>query len=312
MATPGSVDGRSDHPTTLFQGISPLRVLPLLALAALTVGVAANTPAAQAAWYSSPSITSNEATFKIPAGPSFTWTLRLWSHGSLLGSSSGTTGRLTVAVPHTTDCTFQADVSRAPAGGSSTYYSGNRATMPSCGPPSQTMAGHIFACAAGSGDPTTTEVPGGTLAAAGPSMLPSQANPLLPTAVASGLYTVTAQAPSGSQFVTCGGTATVGSGGASASESVTVSSGGASTAFFYVSSTGPPVAAGGGGPSGVAPADAPGTANADLPIGVAPPGKQTAVASTQLALTGMDAAPPLLLGLVLCGTGVLLIALGRR
>jgi hypothetical protein len=99
-------------------------------------------------------------------------------------------------------------------------------------PPVQTLEGHIYAC--NSGSPTTTEVTGGTLAASGPSTVSSQANPLAPTQVDAGSYTVTAGAPAGNQFVICGGTSTVNT-PTTATESVSVASGGAGIGTFYVS-----------------------------------------------------------------------------
>ncbi len=155
-----------------------------------------------------PKLTSTQATFAIPSGSTSTWTLKLWWEGTMKGSDSGTSGTLTVSVPSETPCTFQADVSQTTAGGQTTYYSGARRTLPSCGgtppPPTQTIAGDIFLCSAG-GTQTTTEVSLGSLAVTGTSL--SQGNPLPPTTIASGTYTMTAGAPSGYNFVVCGGSA---------------------------------------------------------------------------------------------------------
>ena len=102
----------------------------------------------------------------------------------------------------------------------------------SCGAPTQTIAGHIYLCV--SGNPTTTEESGGTLAASGPTTVAGSPNPLGPTAVGAGTYTMTATAPPGFQLVTCGGSSTPNSSGSSATTPVTVPSGGAGVGIFYV------------------------------------------------------------------------------
>ena len=102
----------------------------------------------------------------------------------------------------------------------------------SCGAPHQTIAGHIYLCT--SGNPTTTEESGGSLAASGPSTLAATPNPLAPTGVNAGGYTMTATAPPGYELVVCGGSSTPNSSGTSATESVTVPSGGAGVGIFYV------------------------------------------------------------------------------
>jgi hypothetical protein len=99
----------------------------------------------------------------------------------------------------------------------------------------QIIAGHIFDCTGGT--PTTTEVPGGTLGATGPQTVATQPNPLNPTSVAVGTYTMSATSPSGFQFVQCGSTATIGTPPTSATESVTVPSGGSGVGIFYVAKT---------------------------------------------------------------------------
>ncbi len=104
--------------------------------------------------------------------------------------------------------------------------------------PYQTIAGHIYLCDA-DGNPTTTEVTGGTLAATGPSTIAAQANPLAATSVNAGDFTMTATAPDGYQFVTCGGTATVNT-ATTATEAVNVPSGGSGTGTFYLNVLPPP------------------------------------------------------------------------
>jgi hypothetical protein len=277
-----------------------------------------------------PKIASTQSTFKVPAPSTDTWTLRLWSHGTLEGSDTGTSGMLTVAVPHTSDCAFQADVSTTAPGGRPYFYSGRRATMTDCGvTPTQTLAGHIYLCTP-AGAPTTTELPGGTLTATGPQSLSPQANPLDPTSVASGSYTMTAATPTGYLLVVCGGTATVAAGGLTASQSVTLASGSTAVGFFYAST--PPAAGGGGGAGaggggssgnpGASPAGA--TSSAGSASGSASP-RQAATAAghsatvqdvtaagSSLAFTGMDAEPPLLIGLILLALGTVLMAWSRR
>jgi hypothetical protein len=271
-----------------------------------------------------------KATFHIPGESDSLWRLQLWADGTLEGSTTGMSGVLTVTVPHTDDCTFQADVATTPSGDDSstapegdasalpegvwTFYSGTRATLTSCGvtPPTQTIAGDIFLCT--NGDPTTTEVTGGTLAATGPQTVASQANPLASTSVADGGYTMTAGAPDGFDLVVCGGTATIGVDGQTASESVTVPSGGAGVGLFYVSA--PPDQSGGSStpqtpvPGATASANAP-TDPADpgpaVTAGDNPPVAPLPTAGSQLAFTGMDPVTPLLLGLLLLAVGSLLI-----
>jgi hypothetical protein len=77
-----------------------------------------------------PSLTSTTATFVIGnnSGPGTTWTLNLWAKGTRVGSTSGTSGTLTVAVPATPSCIFQADVLR-----NGKWFSGNDGTFTSCG-----------------------------------------------------------------------------------------------------------------------------------------------------------------------------------
>jgi hypothetical protein len=82
-------------------------------------------------------ITQTEATFQIPehSGASI-FTLNLWNSGTLVGTSSGTSGTLTVSVPNIAGCAFQADVRQ-----DGRYLMGKRATFTSCGPvPSTTTS----------------------------------------------------------------------------------------------------------------------------------------------------------------------------
>jgi len=265
-----------------------------------------------------PKISATEATFAIPTGTTSTWTLKLWSHGTLEGSDTATSGTLTVAVPATSNCLFQADVSVAPVGGRSSYYSGVRATVPGCGPP-PTIAGDIYLCS-GTGTQTTTEVAGGSLAASGPQTLPSQANPLMPTTVLSGSYTMDAGSPPGYVFVVCNGSAAVATTGVTATQTVVVPAGGAGFGAFYVVQASPVGSlSGGSGPptpgSGGGPATSPGTPR---PVSTVThhnqPGGATKVGSSSLAFTGMNTGPLLLVGFLALMLGGLasLISRARR
>ena len=269
---------------------------PLALVLMGTTGFALSIPAtASAASFGHPNITAAEATFKIPMAEAATWTLNLWSHGTLEGSATGTSGMLTIIVPITSDCAFQADVRATTPPAHPFYFAGIRATVPGCGTrtPVHRIAGHIYLCTAGS--PTTTEESGGTLAATGPMVVTTQPNPVIPATVTVGSYSMSADSPDGFTFVLCGGTATIGAGGQTASETVAVPIGGTGVGLFYV--TGPPVAAGSSVVTGT-PAQ---TTDAAA----------TPVAGSQLAFTGMDAAPPALTGLLMIALGSLLIIFSR-
>ncbi len=73
---------------------------------------------------------STEATFVVGnnSGSNTTWTLNLWSKGTRVGSVSGTSGTLTVAVPDKASCTLQADVLR-----NGKWFGGNDGTFSPCG-----------------------------------------------------------------------------------------------------------------------------------------------------------------------------------
>jgi hypothetical protein len=288
-----------------------------LAVVAGVVGIAAVLSASAFASTANhpPTITATKATFTIPAGGTSTWALRLWSNGTMEGAAHGTSGELTVAVPVTSSCKFQADVSVTPAGGKSTYYSGTIVTVPDCGPLA-TIAGHIYACSV-TGTQTTTEIVNGTLAATGPQMVSSQANPLSPPVpVTSGSYTMTAGAPNGYVLTGCGGSATVSSNGASATETVAVPLHGNGVGIFYVvavpaphtspsgSGSGPP----GGSSGGNAPAT-PGSSSSSTVTHAATTAAATKAGSSELAFTGMNTGPLLFAGLALLGLGLGLFAL---
>jgi hypothetical protein len=265
-----------------------------------------------------PKITATQVTFPVPGGTANTFTLRLWSHGTVEGTASGTSGMLKVPVPVTSDCAFQADVSVLPAGGGPPFfYSGSRATVPGCGPPS-TIAGHIFLCST-TGSPTTTEVTGGTLTSTGPQNLPSQANPLTDTTVTSGTYTMAATSPATYVFVPCGSPAIIAASGTDATESVVVPSGGHGVGSFYVVLAAPTGSLGGGsGPgsglgNGGGPATNPGGPGTPTVISASKP-SATNTNSSALAFTGLDTGPLLLSGLLLLllGAGATGLSRARR
>jgi uncharacterized repeat protein (TIGR01451 family) len=99
----------------------------------------------------------------------------------------------------------------------------------------QTLAGHIYLC--NNGTPTSNEVSGGTVAAGGSGLttIAATANPLAPTDVIAGTYTVTATSPANYQLVKCGGSSSPNGSGSSATESVNVPGGGAGIGVFYAS-----------------------------------------------------------------------------
>jgi hypothetical protein len=100
----------------------------------------------------------------------------------------------------------------------------------------QTIQSEIFVCS--NGVPTTTLVSGGTITVPAASL--SSANPLAPTKVAAGTYTVNAALPSGDSFVSCGKSGVTINTPTSASQQVTVPSGGAGNGKFYATLPPPP------------------------------------------------------------------------
>jgi hypothetical protein len=219
-----------------------------------------------------------------------------------------------VAVPFTSDCLFQADVSVTPVGGERSWYSGVKATVPGCGGPlPETIAGDIYLCS-DNGTQTTTEVEGGTLASSGPQTVPSQPNPVEPMKVPSGTYTMTAGSPSGYVFVVCQGSASVGSTGVTASESVDVPAGGTGLGTFYVVLAAPVGSlSGGSGPtptptpsSGSGPVTSPGTpGSVDTVTHRSQTPSATRTGDSALAFTGLNTVPLLVAGLITLALGAI-------
>jgi hypothetical protein len=139
---------------------------------------------------------------------------------------------LTQMLPATATGTITMDISSKWTDGFTTTDTYTYTLSENCAAPTQTIAGHIYLC--DDGNPTTTEETGGTVAASGPTSVPATANPLAPTSVSAGSYTMTATNPAGYTLVTCNGSSSPNPSGTSATESVTVPSGGAGVGIFYV------------------------------------------------------------------------------
>jgi hypothetical protein len=97
-----------------------------------TAGVASATVA-----HVKPVITATEVTFTIPSSPTGVWQLGLTTYPppvTHLGKVQGTSGTLTLPVPKTATCSFQADV-KVEVTGTSTFvmYSSTKAVVPGCG-----------------------------------------------------------------------------------------------------------------------------------------------------------------------------------
>ena len=113
-----------------------------LALALGTVLVAGSVMCsagvASAGTHVKPVITATEVTFTIPSTPTGVWQLGLTTYPppvTHLGKVQGTSGTLTLPVPQTATCSFQADV-KVEVTGTSTFvmYSSAKAVVPGCGP----------------------------------------------------------------------------------------------------------------------------------------------------------------------------------
>ena len=165
----------------------------------------------------------------------------------------------------------------------------------------QTIAGHIYLCAAGT--QTTTEVSGGTVSASGPTSVPATANPLAPTSVSAGGYTMTATNPVGYTLVTCGGSSSPNPSGSSATESVTVPSGGAGVGIFYVASVTTS--------SATTPTPATSAATPTTPAAPTPPTSSPAPTPT-IAVTGAPLFGEWLIGAAALLLGSALVVIARR
>ena len=97
---------------------------------------------APAGTHAKPVITATKVTFAIPASPAGVWRLVLTSYPppvQRLGRVLGTSGTLTLPVPQTSACSFQADV-KVQTGGAGKFvmYSTAKAVVPGCGRPCPT------------------------------------------------------------------------------------------------------------------------------------------------------------------------------
>jgi hypothetical protein len=112
-----------------------------LALALGTVLVAGSVLStagvASAGTHVKPVITATQVTFTIPSTPSGVWRLVLTTYPppvQKLGMTLGTSGTLTLPVPQTDTCSFQADVKVQIGGvGDFVMYSSLKAVVPGCG-----------------------------------------------------------------------------------------------------------------------------------------------------------------------------------
>src|SRR5215813_1175516 len=92
---------------------------------------------ASAGTHVKPVITATQVTFTIPSSPTGVWQLGLTTYPppvTHLGKVQGTSGTLTLPVPHTATCSFQADVKVQVGGvGPFVMYSSAKAVVPGCG-----------------------------------------------------------------------------------------------------------------------------------------------------------------------------------
>jgi hypothetical protein len=163
------------------------------------------------------------------------------------------------------------------------------------------LAGHIWDCPSGS----KTDVSGGMLSASGPQTINSSANPLSPTTVPTGSYTVTAVAPAGFHFVACNGT------DGSGTQRVSVLKGGVASVVFYVTSN--PA----GGSQGTSAGNNAGNSGGTAPATSSKPVSAAAVLGAAITnpITGRGAvlrAAVLSLVLLVIGAAVLVLTRHRR
>ncbi len=169
--------------------------------------------------------TLNKTTFSIAATPTGQPNSSTTLTQTLPASASGT---VTLSVTGTwSDGSVQA--------GSDSYV---LSSIFSCGgalPQKQTIGGQIHLCL--NGNPTTTNVPGGTIGATGPETIKSVPDPMPATDVPAGSYTMTATDPPGHTLVACHGSGVASPSGLSASEAVAVPAGGNGEGIFYAALT---------------------------------------------------------------------------
>lgn len=92
---------------------------------------------ASAGTHTKPVITATQVTFTIPATPAGVWRLVLTTYPpptQHIGETLGQSGTLTLPVPQTANCSFQADVKVQVGGvGPFVMYSSSKAVVPGCG-----------------------------------------------------------------------------------------------------------------------------------------------------------------------------------
>lgn len=121
-----------------------MRRLVLLAAAAVLVAgsVLGAAAVASAGTHAKPVITATQVSFTIPSSPAGVWELVLTTYPppvTHLGKVQGTSGTLTLPVPQTATCSFQADAKVEVAGTSAfVQYSSAKAVVPGCGAPCPT------------------------------------------------------------------------------------------------------------------------------------------------------------------------------
>ena len=161
------------------------------------------------------------------------------------GTTPYTSATLVQTLPATTSGTDTLTVSSTYSDGFTVADSGSVTLLSGCSPVAppttttttvppvvQSISGNIYLCS--NAQPTTTEQPVGSLGATGPEVVVVAPNPLAPSEVSGGAYTMTATAPAGFRLVACGGDATPDASGSSATEAVDVPIGGTAAGVFYV------------------------------------------------------------------------------
>ncbi len=153
----------------------------LVGLVGVAAAMASWVGVAGAATVVHPVITQTDATFVLPLSDDTTpvgttWRLNLWNNTTkLLVATQAVTSvaeesalSIDVKVPTTPTCYFQADIRFTAPGqtstlNSGTYYSGDIATVPGCGPNNggTTTTTTTTAPGGGGGSTTTTTIPGG-------------------------------------------------------------------------------------------------------------------------------------------------------
>lgn len=110
-----------------------------LAIVVVAGSVLSSTGIASAGTQAKPVITATQVTFAIPSSPTGVWRLVLTTYPppvQRLGETFGQSGTLTLPVPQTSTCSFQADVKVQIGGvGSFVRYSSAKAVVPGCGVP---------------------------------------------------------------------------------------------------------------------------------------------------------------------------------